>query len=198
LSRSRKRPDHWTRKAKKEGFGARSVYKLEEIDKRFSVVPKGFGCALDLGCAPGSWSRFLRQRMGRRATLVGVDLQPLADYPGQFIHGSALDISEEVLLEALGGAPDLVVSDMAPNTTGARFMDHVRQIELAEMAKARALELLKPGGHFVAKVFEGQEAHAYVQGLRPHFQKVKRVKPEATRKESVEFFVVCVGRSSAD
>ena len=198
MSRSRKRPDHWTRKAKKEGFGARSVYKLEELDKRFGVVPKGFGRALDLGCAPGSWSRFLRQRMGRKATLVGVDLQPVDGYPGQFIHGSALDIPAEGLLEALGGAPDLVVSDMAPNTTGSRFTDHIRQLELAEMAKARALELLKPGGGFIAKVFDGQDAHAYVQGLRPHFEKVKRVKPEATRKESVEFFVVCLSRTKGD
>ena len=96
----------------------------------------------------------------------------------------------------LGGPPDLVVSDMAPNTTGARFTDHVRQLELAEIAASLGIELLRPGGSFVVKVFDGQDAHDYVQRLRPHFEKVKRVKPEATRRESVEFFVVCTGRKT--
>ena len=196
MAKSRKRPDHWTRKAKKDGFAARSVYKLEEIDKRFRVVPVGRGRALDLGCAPGSWSRFLRQRMGRKAAILGVDLQPVEDYPGVFIQASILDLEGAQLLERLGGAPDLVVSDMAPNTTGARFTDHVRQLELAQIAANLAIEFLRPGGSFVVKVFDGQDAHGFVQSLRPHFDKVKRVKPEATRKESVEFFAVCTGRKA--
>ena len=134
MSQSRKRPDHWAKKAKKEGYGARSVYKLDEIDRRFRVVPKGRGIALDLGCAPGSWSRFLREKMGRRATIVGVDLKDVADYPGVFVRGSFHDIGEDRFRELLGGAANLIVSDMAPNTTGARFTDHVRQLELAEGA----------------------------------------------------------------
>ena len=195
MANNRKRPDHWAKKAQKEGFGARSVYKLEEIQKRFRILPPRALRALDLGCSPGSWSRFLRQRMGRKAQIVGIDIKPVTDYPGHFVHRSILDVSTEDLISTLGGLADLVVSDMAPNTTGARFTDHIRQLELAEMARDTALAVLRPGGSFVVKVFDGQEAHAFVQSLRPHFGKVKRVKPEATRRASVEFFAVCLGRA---
>ena len=195
MANHRKHPDHWTKKAQKEGFGARSVYKLEEIQKRFRILPPGASRALDLGCSPGSWSRFLRRRMGRNAEIVGLDIKPVSDYPGQFIQASILEIDREMLLSVLGGPADLVVSDMAPNTTGARFTDHIRQVELAEMARETALAVLKRKGSFVVKVFDGQEAQGFVQSLRPYFGKVKRVKPEATRSESKEFFVVCLERT---
>ncbi|MEC8425152.1 MAG: RlmE family RNA methyltransferase [Myxococcota bacterium] len=191
--RSRKRSDHWTRKAKEAGYAARSVYKLAEIDKRFRIFRRGQR-VLDLGCSPGSWSGFARERIGPRGTLVGIDLTEVDGYPGHQHVMSILEISREALLTPLGGAPDLVLSDMAPFTTGTRLTDHVNQLELARMAAEVAIDCLSPGGHFVVKVFDGEDAHAYVQALRPHFTKVRRVRPEATRDESVEFFLVCLDR----
>jgi 23S rRNA (uridine2552-2'-O)-methyltransferase len=193
--RSRKRSDHWTKKAKEEGYAARSVYKLVEIDKRCRVFARGQR-VLDLGCSPGSWSRYARERIGRGGELVGIDLTETPDYPGHQHVGSILDISPEELLAPLGGDADLVLSDMAPFTTGTRLTDHVNQLELAQMAADIALVCLKPGGHFVTKVFDGEDAHAFVQSLRPHFTKVRRVKPEATRDESVEFFVIGLERKA--
>lgn len=194
VQRSRKRSDHWTRKAKDEGYAARSVYKLVEIDKRCQVFARGLA-VLDLGCSPGSWSLYARERIGRDGVLVGIDLTETPDYPGHQHVGSILEISREALLAPLGGQADLVLSDMAPFTTGTRLTDHVNQIELARMARDVALDCLRPGGHFVVKVFDGEDAHAYVQSLRPHFDKVRRVKPEATRDQSVEFFVVGLHRT---
>jgi len=197
VQRSRKRADHWTRKAKDEGYAARSVYKLVEIDKRFPVFAPGQR-VLDLGCSPGSWSRYARKRIGSGGELVGIDLTEVPDFPGHQHVASILEIGREVLLAPLGGAPDLVLSDMAPFTTGTRLTDHVNQLELARMAADVAIDCLAPGGHFIVKVFDGEDAHAYVQSLRPHFGRVRRIKPEATRDESVEFFVVCLSRLAAD
>jgi 23S rRNA (uridine2552-2'-O)-methyltransferase len=187
-----RRPDAWAKKAKKEGHPARSIYKLEEIDKRFRVVKRGGRC-LDLGCAPGSWSGYVHKAMGKGGTLVGVDLAPTSQCPGTVIEGSIFDIDAERLLAELGGQADLVLSDMAPFTTGHRLMDHARQLELATQAFRLARETLCPGGNFVVKIFDGEDANAYVLACRPFFEKCKRVKPKATRKESMEFFLVCLG-----
>jgi 23S rRNA (uridine2552-2'-O)-methyltransferase len=190
----RKRPDHWSRKAKAEGYAARSVFKLEEAQLRFRVLSPGQR-VLDLGCSPGSWSGYARKLIGRRGALVGVDLVAVADYPGTQLVGSILEISPAELAEALGGAPHVVLSDMAPFTTGHRLTDHVRQLELATAARDVAVSVLRAGGSFVVKVFDGEDAQAFVQETRAHFSTVKRMKPKATRGESVEFFLVCSGFS---
>ena len=182
--------DHYTQKAKDAGYGARSVYKLEEIQRRTEVIQRG-SRAVDLGCFPGSWSRYLVKQ--GVASLVGVDFQVPEGIKGQFIQGSALDVEPAQLMEMLGGSADLVVSDMAPNTTGNRQNDHLRQLELAQRALDIAVAVLAPGGAFVAKLFEGSETQSYVQSLRPHFTKIRRIKPDATRKQSVELFVVATG-----
>ncbi|MBL8614907.1 MAG: RlmE family RNA methyltransferase [Deltaproteobacteria bacterium] len=184
-------PDHWSRKAKAEGFPARSVYKLEEIERRFHVLPRGGGRVVDLGCCPGSWSAWVRQQGGPRLRLVGVDWQPVPNYPGDFVERSVLEVEPEALLLPLGGPADCVLSDMAPFTTGNRFTDHCVQIELAQRAIALARAILRPGGSFVTKLFEGQEVNAYVADAKQSFGEVKRVKPDATRDESVELFLVC-------
>lgn len=189
----RSRPDHWTRKAKDEGFPARSVYKLEEIDRAHRVVPRG-GRVLDLGCTPGSWSRYV----ARTARVVGVDINPSDAYPGTFVLGSVLDLDPEVVRAALGGPADAVISDMAPPTTGDRFGDHVRQVELARVALGWAVALLKPGGAFVVKVFEGEDAPGFVTDVRARFTTVKRMKPAAVRSESVEFYVIGLGFKPQD
>lgn len=190
----RRRSDHFTKRAKEEGYAARSVYKLEEIQKRFRLLGRGQR-VVDLGCSPGSWSRYARQRIGRDGALVGVDLKEVEGYPGTQIVGSFLELSREDLEAALGGPPDVVLSDMAPYTTGTRLTDHVRQLELARAAADLAIAWLPVGGHFVVKVFDGEDAHAFVQSVRPFFDKVKRIKPKATRDVSVEFFLLGLGRN---
>ncbi len=179
------RPDHHTKKAKAQGFEARSVFKLEELDQRFRLARRGLS-AVDLGCFPGSWSRYLL-RQGMK--VVGVDLKAPAFGGGVWIARSVMEVEAEELVAAVGPAA-LFVSDMAPNTSGNRFTDHIRQIRLAERALLLAEQCLQPGGDFVAKVFDGEEASVYVKAVEAHFEAVKRVKPEATRDRSVEFFVV--------
>ena len=191
----RRHQDHFGRKAKSDGYAARSVYKLEEINKRFSVIPRN-GRVLDLGCSPGSWSNFVKQAGGADTHLVGIDLTEVGGYRGNQFVDSVFDVSLDRIREALGGGADLVMSDMAPATTGNRFTDHVRQIELAEQARLLASALLVPGGNFVVKVFEGEDASDLVSRIRADFTKTKRVKPKAVRKESVEFFVVGLGRKA--
>ena len=191
----RRHQDHFGKKAKADGFAARSVYKLQEIQKRFRVIPRN-GRVLDLGCSPGSWTNYVKQIGGADTCAVGIDLTEVPGYRGHQFVGSVFDVLDADILEALGGPADLLISDMAPNTSGSRFTDHVRQMELAEQAHELALRLLAPGGHFVAKVFEGEEAPDYVARVRRHYEKTKRVRPKATRKESVEFFVVAMGRKT--
>ncbi len=155
MATNRRRPDHWTKKAKAAGFSARSVYKLEEIQRRERMLPRK-GQVVDLGCCPGSWSQYLRRSSGNAIRLVGIDLSDTPDYPGLFLQDSALTIEPARIMEALSGQPaDLVMSDMAPNTEGHRFTDHIRQIELARAALRIAVAVLKPGGDFIVKVFEG-------------------------------------------
>lgn len=191
---SRKKPnpyrsDRFTKAAKKQGFAARSVFKLEAIDQRFKLFRRGQR-VLDLGCAPGSWSRYVDQRGG---SVVGVDIQPTKGIPGVFLLRSVLKVTPEKLRDALEGDADVVLSDMAPNTTGDKFGDHVRQIELATRALELCDSLLVGGGAFVVKVFDGEDAPAFTHAVRARFDTVKRVKPEATRQRSVEFFLVGTG-----
>lgn len=192
---NRKRPDRWTEMAKEAGYAARSVYKLEEIERRFQVLRKTRR-VLDLGCAPGSWSQYVR-RQRPHVTLMGIDIQNVESYPGIFLQQSILDTTPDIFLTQLGGVADLVISDMAPNTSGDRFTDHLRQVELVQMAVSTILGVLRQNGTFVAKVFDGEDAHPFVLSLSEHFTKVRRVKPVAVRNESVEFFVVCTGKKRA-
>ncbi|MFH1469438.1 MAG: RlmE family RNA methyltransferase [Pseudomonadota bacterium] len=186
--------DHYTRKARAAGYGARSVFKLEEIQRRTQVIRRGIR-ALDLGCYPGSWSRYLiEQGVGH---LVGVDLKVPDDLKGTFIAADALQITPEALLEALGGQADLICSDMAPSTTGDRFGDHLRQLALARRALALCAPLLRPGGAFVTKVFDGAEAPAFDGEVKAAFAGLRRLRPDATRKHSVEYFVVATGYRGA-
>ena len=192
---SYKKGDHFSRKAHKEGYAARSVYKLQEMQQKWKLF-RGGQRVVDLGCAPGSWSRYAFEQIGHSGSLVGIDIQEVAGFPGQFLQQSIEEVDSAELVEMLGGSAHLVISDMAPSTTGNRFTDHVRQIALIEAGRDLALQILEPGGHFVAKVFEGQDAQSYVQSLRGEFSQIKRIKPKATRGRSVEFFVAAMGRKS--
>jgi 23S rRNA (uridine2552-2'-O)-methyltransferase len=184
-----KRPDRFTQKAKEEGYAARSVYKLDEIDRRARILRRGQR-VLDLGCAPGSWSKYTIERTGG---VVGVDLTEVAMPGGTFLTASIDDLTAEQLRESLGGKADVVLSDMAPLTTGTRDADHYAQIELARRAFEIACEILVPGGAFVCKVFEGQDAKAFELDVRRRFGETKRMRPEAVRANSREWFLVATG-----
>lgn len=189
--------DAMNRKAKDQGFAARSVFKLEEIDKRFKILRRG-NRVLDLGACPGSWSQYALKKIGPGGLLVAVDLNPLrADLPGAVVlTQDAFALEPERLAEVTDGrAPpfEAVISDMAPNTTGVPFRDHVASVELCDRALELACRMLVPGGSFVCKVFQGEDEPALRQRIKAKFDAVKALKPKGTRSRSVEIFLVATG-----
>ena len=182
--------DHYSRKARQEGFPARSVYKLEEINQKFKLLKPG-QAILDLGCAPGSWTLYAAGIVGPKGRVVGVDLNPVdGTFPPQVtILRADLLTSPQALVE--NDAPfDLILSDMAPKTMGRREVDQARSLELCQMAWVWAERLLKPGGHFIFKIFQSQDGDDFIRTLKPRFNQLSRLKPKATRSESQETFVV--------
>jgi len=184
--------DPYVRAAKAQGLRSRAAFKLIELDDRFHLIKKGARC-VDLGAAPGGWSQVLVQRGA--AKVVGVDLLFVEPVPGATIlEGDFMDDAMPGRLrELLGGKADLVLSDMAPNTTGHTDTDHIRIMGLAELALHFAQEMLTEGGAFVAKVFQGGSERALLDQLKKHFAVVKHAKPPASRKDSSELYVVATG-----
>ena len=182
------RHDVYYQRAKKEQFAARSVYKLQEIDQRFGRFRPGQR-VLDLGCRPGSWLQYAAQRTG--GTLVGLDRQPLqVAIPGaRILVGDVFELDAATLRGELLGF-DVVLSDMAPDTTGVRHLDQARSEALFERALDLAEALLVPGGHFVGKLFQGPEWNRLLGRLRARFGEARTVKPESSRKDSIEQYVV--------
>ena len=184
--------DHYSQKARKEGYPARSVYKLEEIDQKYKLV-QGGQRVLDLGCSPGSWTLYVAAKVGLKGRVVGLDLAlPANSFPSNvnLIEADLLDNNIELVS---GDGPfDLILSDMAPKTMGRRDVDQTRSLALVEIAWSWALQLLKPKGHFVFKVFQSQDADDFIlQNLKTKFDSINRLKPKATRNQSLETFVVC-------
>ncbi|WP_174298201.1 RlmE family RNA methyltransferase [Sphingomonas bacterium] len=186
--------DPYVRRAKAEGYRSRAAYKLIELDERFALL-KGARRVLDLGLAPGGWSQVVR-RVVPAATVVGIDLLPVDPIDGVTILqlDFMADAAPGLLMAALGGPADLVLSDMAANTVGHPQTDALRTMALVEAAAAFAAEVLRPGGAFVAKAFAGGADHALVAGLKRQFATVKHAKPPASRKGSVEWYLVAQGR----
>jgi len=193
--------DKYFKRAKKENYAARSVYKLKEMDQRFSLFKPG-QTVLDLGAAPGSWTQFAGERVGKTGRVLGVDIQETRHTFAEnitFLQADVFSDSPELLAAMEPLAPfDLVISDMAPKTTGIKFADQANSLELCERAFEVAQKHLKPGGHFVVKIFEGGETKEYRESLRPHFDKVKNFKPYSSRSESKEIFVVALGFKGID
>lgn len=192
---NRRRPDHFARRAQREGFAARSVYKLEEIDRRVGLLRRGMR-VLDLGCSPGSWLQYAAAAVGPRGRVVGIDLKPVEVAGGAHVRAEVADAFETPpaqLLDWGGGPFDLVLSDMAPATSGNRLADHARSIDLCRRALTVAEAVLASGGGFVCKVFEGEDAADLAADVRSRFERFKRIKPKGTRSESVELFFVAQG-----
>jgi len=187
------RHDRFHQKAKKEGFLARAVYKLEEIDAKFGLFKPGQR-VLDLGCAPGSWLQYARGRVGERGLLVGLDRAPLrGDVAGaRIVVGDVLTIDPKELLGDLS-AFDVVLSDMAPDTTGIRSLDQARSEALFERALEIAAAVLAPGGNFVGKLFQGPDFKKLTEAVRAKFETAKTAKPESSRQISIEQYVIGKG-----
>ncbi len=183
------KPDPYTAKAHKEGFAARSVYKLEEIDRRVRLTRPG-ARVLDLGAAPGSWTQYLAGKVGPRGLVVALDLNPLRVKVPPHVKAAELDLLASPLADIAALGPfDVVVSDMAPHTSGVRDADVARSVELVERAIAIADVTLKKGGAFVAKIFQGDGFEQVRAMLRERFETVRVLKPEASRKESIEIYL---------
>jgi 23S rRNA (uridine2552-2'-O)-methyltransferase len=189
--------DPYVRKAKDEGYRARAAYKLLEIDAACGLLRKGQR-VIDLGCAPGGWIQVAL--MKGAAEVAGIDLLAVEPVSGAHIIEGDINNPDDVdrLLEGLTGPPDLVLSDMAANTTGHRPTDHLRTVALAEAAVEFAIAHLAPGGAFCSKVFQGGTTKDILDRLKKHFASVRHFKPPASRAESPEIYVVAKGFRYAD
>jgi 23S rRNA (uridine2552-2'-O)-methyltransferase len=194
LGERRNRHDKFHQQAKKEGFVARSVYKLEEIDAKHRIFKPGQR-VLDLGCRPGSWLQYAREKAGDDAPLVGLDRTPLdTAIPGvRNLTGDVMTITIDELKGPLAGF-DVVMSDMAPDTSGIRSVDQARSENLFERALEIAELTLVKGGAFVGKLFQGPAFQDLVKRCRNGFEKVAIMKPKGSRPESIEQYVVALGR----
>jgi 23S rRNA (uridine2552-2'-O)-methyltransferase len=184
------RHDRFHQKAKKEGFLARAVYKLQEIDEKHRIFDGGHR-VLDLGCAPGSWLQYASQTIGERAVIVGLDRAPLERPPrgARIVIG---DVAKIDVAELLGDLPafDVVLSDMAPDTSGVRHMDQARSEALFERALEIAIQVLAPGGNFVGKLFQGADFKKLNEQVRMAFTTAKTAKPASSRQISIEQYVI--------
>ncbi|MGB5350256.1 MAG: RlmE family RNA methyltransferase [Polyangiales bacterium] len=187
----RRQQDHHGRRARREGYPARSVYKLQEIDRRIGLFTKGQR-VLDLGASPGSWTLYAAEKVGPSGRVLGIDLNdPELALPA---HAEIRTLDAfEADPKSLGGPFDLVISDMAPKTSGQRHADQFRSYELVIRALELAKAVLEPGGSFVAKIFQGAEFEDARRAMREVFGKVRTIRPEATRDESYELFLVGLG-----
>ena len=186
--------DPYVKRAKADGYRSRAAYKLLELDERFGLL-KGVSAVVDLGIAPGGWSQVVRRKCPK-AAVAGIDLLPTDPIEGvEILEMDFMDeAAPETLREALGDvAPDLVLSDMAANTVGHTQTDHLRTMGLVEAGLDFAVEVLRPGGAFVAKVLAGGADHGLVAELKRHFTTVKHAKPPASRKGSSEWYVIAQG-----
>lgn len=185
--------DKWSEKARAEGWRSRAAFKLLEMDEQLRLIKPG-SRVIDLGAAPGGWVQVALKKGA--AAVVGVDLLPIDPIPGAIlIQADFTDAGiDQQLIDALGGPPDVVLSDMAHNTIGHRQTDHLKIIALIEIAAEFAIRTLKPGGHFVTKNFQGGDAGGVLEQLRAEFRDVKFVKPAASRKDSSEVYLVALGK----
>jgi len=186
--------DPYVAEARRQGFRSRAAFKLQQLDDRFHLLPRG-GRIVDLGAAPGGWTQIAVERVGPTGMVVGIDYLPIEPIPGaHLVELDFLDPSApERLSGLLGGPADVVLSDMAAPTTGHGPTDHLRIMGLAETAYEFAATVLAPGGAFVAKVFQGGTERVLLERLKRDFATVRHVKPAASRADSAEIYVVATG-----
>jgi len=188
--------DPYVKRAQADGYRSRAAYKLIELDEKFGFL-KGKKAVVDLGLAPGGWAQVVRKRLPN-ARVAGIDLLPVDPIPGVDIFQMDFmdDAAPDMLVDTLGQAPDLIMSDMAANTVGHKQTDHLRTMGLVEAAADFAVQVLQPGGDFIAKVFAGGTDPELLAILKANFATVKHAKPPASRKGSVEWYVVAQGKKA--
>jgi len=190
--RDRQERDPYVLKARRDGWRSRAVYKLEQIDQKERFLRPDMVC-VDVGSAPGSWSQYVTKKLKGRARIVAVDILPMDSLPDvEFIQGDFQDeaVFEQMLAVTGDQGVDLVMSDIAPNITGTRVVDQPRSMYLVELALDFARRVLKPGGSFVCKVFQGEGIDEFVIDARSSFERVKVMKPKASRAGSREVYLV--------
>ena len=187
--------DHYFHKAKKDGYAARSAYKIEEIDKKYRIIRTG-NKVLDLGCRPGSWLQYASRKVGNSGQVLGVDLQPVKiSLPSHVnvIQGDIFELTDEDL-KINGGQADVILSDMAPKTSGIRTTDVSRSFELNKKVLNLANDILCPKGSLLVKAFQGNLLDELCSEFRIMFAHVKLCKPKSSRPESVEIFILGTGK----
>jgi len=186
--------DPYVAEAKARGFRSRAAFKLIELDGKCGLLRQGMR-VVDLGAAPGGWTQVAVQAAGPKGQVVALDILPMDPVPGATVLQADFTEpgAEEAVRAALQGQADIVLSDMAPNTTGHGATDHIRILALAETALEAASAMLAPGGAFVCKLFQGGADKTLLERLKRDFAKVRHVKPPASRKESREIYVVAQG-----
>ena len=189
--------DPYVQKARELGYRSRAAFKLEELDDKFELISRD-SLIVDLGCAPGGWMQAAFKRGAKR--IVGIDILQVEAVPNaEILHMDFMaDDAPDLLKSHLDRAPDLVMSDLAANTTGHKNTDHLKTVALVEAAADFALDVLAPGGHFVTKVFQGGAEEKLLNKLRKHFDYVRHAKPKSSRKGSPEIYLVAKGYRPVD
>ena len=187
--------DHYTLRAKKENYPARSVYKLKEIQHRFRIIKPG-DCVLDLGCAPGAWLRFAAETTQRHGRVIGIDIKPITLALPPNVTTMVADIRhlDDHMTAMIGNRVNVVICDAAPATSGQKDVDAARSFDLCRAALDIAVVHLMPGGHFVCKIFQGEDSGRLIESVKSAFRKTKLFKPQSSRKSSKEIYAVAMGK----
>ena len=189
------RKDRFYDKAKEKGYASRAYFKLEQIQKKYRILKAGDG-VVDLGCAPGGWLQVAAELVGKGGKVFGIDLLPVTISPKENVTIVQGDIYDDSVITEIKGelrSVNVVLSDMSPSISGVKFKDKHLSHELAVRALEIVVAILSPGGHFVTKIFPGEEFAGFKKELQGHFEKVVQFRPEATRKSSIEVYLVGMG-----
>lgn len=187
--------DYYYRKAKKERYRSRAAFKLKQLNEKFRIVKKG-GTVLDLGAAPGGWMQVLREIVADEGLVVGVDLDDIRPFKFENIKAIKGDFTKDEVageIKKIIDSADAVVSDASPDISGVWDVDHFRSVELSRSALSIARDILKPGGNFLVKVFQGGETEDFFREVKGTFSYTKRTKPRASRDQSSEIYIVAKG-----
>ena len=191
MLKEKSKKDFYTKKARQEGYPARSVYKLREIDEKHHLIKEG-DRVLDLGCAPGSWLSYISEKIGQKGRVFGIDIAdikiPLQNNMA-FLKKDIFELTDSDFMK-FNVKYNVIVSDLAPKTSGIRFVDVEKSLELCEKSFEIAQKILMTGGNFLCKIFEGESTKEFFNKIKRNFKFAKRFKPKASRKESKEIFIV--------
>jgi 23S rRNA (uridine2552-2'-O)-methyltransferase len=192
------RKDSYYKKAKSEGYKSRAAYKLMELNKKYSLIKKGYN-VLDVGAAPGGWCQVSLELVGDKGKVVGVDLLDIDGIENKNFYFIKGDLKNKNTLDKVlnfCNKFDTIISDAAPNTSGQKFADHLRSMELVELIFDFTIKVLKPNGNFLFKLFDGADRENFIKKLKQNFSMVKIFKPDSTRKNSFEIYIICKGFKS--